>query len=400
MEFPLIEVLAAIERTGVRIDTEILAQISKELERMIQKMEDEVYKHAGDKFNINSPKQLAEILFNKMGLVPTKKTKTGFSTDVFVLEELSGQHPIAENILNYRKLTKLKGTYVDALPALINPRTGRVHTSFNQTVASTGRLSSSDPNLQNIPIRGEMGKEIRKAFVPGEKGWVMLSADYSQIELRVMAHICKDEGLIDAFQKHEDIHRTTASKVFGVSPEKVTADMRRKAKEVNFGLLYGIGPYGLKIRLGISQGEAKEVIDTYFRRFPRVREYISGTVEFARKHGYVETLLGRRRYLANINSKNSAVRMAEERQAINMPIQGTAADMIKLAMIDIYREMEKRKMKSKMILQVHDELVFEGPKGELKELQELVEKKMKNALKLSVPIEVELGSGPNWLDAH
>ncbi len=400
MEFPLIEVLAAIERTGVRIDTEILAQISKELERMIQNMEDEVYKHAGDKFNINSPKQLAEILFNKMGLVPTKKTKTGFSTDVFVLEELSGQHPIAENILNYRKLTKLKGTYVDALPALINPRTGRVHTSFNQTVASTGRLSSSDPNLQNIPIRGEMGKEIRKAFVPGEKGWVMLSADYSQIELRVMAHICKDEGLIDAFQKHEDIHRTTASKVFGVSPEKVTADMRRKAKEVNFGLLYGIGPYGLKIRLGISQGEAKEVIDTYFRRFPRVREYISGTVEFARKHGYVETLLGRRRYLANINSKNSAVRMAEERQAINMPIQGTAADMIKLAMIDIYREMEKRKMKSKMILQVHDELVFEGPKGELKELQELVEKKMKNALKLSVPIEVELGSGPNWLDAH
>ncbi len=400
MEFPLIEVLASIERCGVKIDTEILGQISKELERMIENMETEVHGQAGEEFNINSPKQLAEILFNKMGLVPTKKTKTGYSTDVFVLEELSAQHPIAENILNYRKLTKLKGTYVDALPTLINPRTGRVHTSFNQTVAATGRLSSSDPNLQNIPIRGEMGKEIRKAFVPGEKGWVMLSADYSQIELRVMAHICKDEGLIDAFKKHEDIHRTTASKVFGVAPEKVTSDMRRKAKEVNFGLLYGIGPYGLKIRLGISQGEAKEVIDTYFQRFPRVREYISGTVEFARKHGYVETLLGRRRYLANINSKNSAVRNAEERQAINMPIQGTAADMIKLAMIDIYREMEKRKMKSRMILQVHDELVFETPKSELKELEELVAQKMKNAMKLSVPVEVELGTGPNWLDAH
>ncbi len=400
MEFPLIEVLAAIERTGVKIDTDILSQISKELERMIENIEGEVYKHAGEEFNINSPKQLADILFNKMGLVPTKKTKTGFSTDVFVLEELSLQHPIAEDILNYRKLTKLKGTYVDALPALINPRTGRVHTSFNQTVASTGRLSSSDPNLQNIPIRGEMGKEIRKAFVPGEKGWVMLSADYSQIELRVMAHICKDEGLIEAFQKHEDIHRTTASKVFGVPAEKVTSDMRRKAKEVNFGLLYGIGPYGLKIRLGISQGEAKEVIDTYFQRFPRVKDYIRGTVEFARKHGYVETLLGRRRYLANINSKNSAVRNAEERQAINMPIQGTAADMIKLAMIDIHREMEKRKMKSKMILQVHDELVFEAPKSELKELEATVRDKMKNALKLDVPVEVDLGTGPNWLDAH
>lgn len=400
MEFPLIEVLAAMERTGVKIDTEILDQISKELERMIENLGAEVYKLAGGEFNINSPKQLGEILFNRMKLAPTKKTKTGFSTDVFVLEELAAENPIAEKTLNYRKLTKLKGTYVDALPTLINPRTGRAHTSFNQTVAATGRLSSSDPNLQNIPIRGEMGKEIRKAFVPGEKGWTMVSADYSQIELRVMAHICKDEGLIEAFNKHEDIHRTTASKVFGVSPDKVTSDMRRKAKEVNFGLLYGIGPYGLKIRLGISQSEAKNVIDTYFQRFPRVREYITGTLEFARKHGYVETLLGRRRYLTNINSKNSAVRMAEERQAINMPIQGTAADMIKLAMIGIYREMKKRKMRAQMILQVHDELVFESPKGELKQLEELVMDKMKNALKLSVPIDVEVGTGPNWLDAH
>ncbi|HQT91252.1 MAG TPA: DNA polymerase I, partial [Candidatus Kryptobacter bacterium] len=361
MEFPLIEVLTEIEKTGVKIDTTILSQISKELERLIDNLSDEIYKLAGEEFNIGSPKQLGDVLFNKMNLPTNKKTKTGFSTDVFVLEELSAQHPIAESILSYRKLTKLKSTYVDALPALINARSGRLHTSFNQTVAATGRLSSSDPNLQNIPIRGEMGKEIRKAFVPGEKGWVMMSADYSQIELRIMAHICKDEGMTEAFRKHEDIHRTTASKVFGVPPDKVTPDMRRKAKEVNFGLLYGIGPYGLKIRLRISQGEAKEVIDTYFQRFPRVREYINGTIEFARKHGYVETLLGRRRYLANINSKNSAVRNAEERQAINMPIQGTAADMIKLAMIDIYREMEKRKMKSKMILQVHDELVFEAP---------------------------------------
>lgn len=400
MEFPLIEVLAAIERTGVKIDTEILSQISKELERMIENLGDEVHKLAREEFNINSPKQLGEILFNKLKLVPTKKTKTGFSTDVFVLEELSAQHEIAGKILDYRKLTKLKSTYVDALPTLINPRTGRVHTSFNQTVAATGRLSSSDPNLQNIPIRGEMGKEIRKAFVPGEKGGVMVSADYSQIELRIMAHICRDEGMIEAFNNHEDIHRTTASKVFGVPPDKVTSDMRRKAKEVNFGLLYGIGPYGLKIRLGISQGEAKEVIDTYFQRFPRVREYITGTLEFARKHGYVETLLGRRRYLANINSKNSAVRMAEERQAINMPIQGTAADMIKLAMVNIYREMKKREMRSRMILQVHDELVFESPKNELKQLEELIVDKMKTALKLSVPIDVEVGTGPNWLDAH
>lgn len=400
VEFPLIEVLTSMERAGVKIDTGILGQISKELERMIEGLGDEIYMLADGEFNINSPKQLGEVLFGKMKLAPTKKTKTGFSTDVFVLEELSAQHPIAEKILDYRKLTKLKGTYVDALPTLINPRTGRVHTSFNQAVAATGRLSSSDPGLQNIPIRSEMGKEIRKAFVPGEKGWVMVSADYSQIELRIMAHICRDEGLIEAFNNHEDIHRTTASKVFGVPPAKVTSDMRRKAKEVNFGLLYGIGPYGLKIRLKISQGEAKEVIDTYFQRFPRVREYINGTLEFARSHGYVETLLGRRRYLANINSKNSAVRMAEERQAINMPIQGTAADMIKIAMVNIYREMKKRTMKSRMILQVHDELVFESPKSELKELEGLVAEKMKNAMKLSVPVDVEIGTGPNWLDAH
>lgn len=400
VEFPLIEVLATMEKNGVKIDTEILGQISKELEKMIDNLAREIFKLAGEEFNINSTKQLSDVLFGKLKLPSAKKTKTGFSTDVFVLEELSAEYPIAKEILDYRRLTKLKSTYVDTLPALINPRTGRVHTSFNQTSTATGRLSSSDPNLQNIPIRGEIGKEIRKAFVPGEEGWAIVSADYSQIELRIMAHICKDEGLMEAFNNHEDIHRTTAAKVFGVSPENVTLEMRRKAKEVNFGILYGIGPYGLKIRLGISQSEAKEIIDTYFQRFPKVKQYINDTIEYARKHGYVETLLGRRRYLKNINSRNAAVRQAEERQAINMPIQGTAADMIKIAMINIYREMEKKKMSSRMILQVHDELVFEAPKGEVKKLKEIVLEKMKNAIELTVPVDVEIGEGPNWLDAH
>jgi DNA polymerase-1 len=400
IEFPLIEVLASMEKNGVKIDTEILGQISKELERMIDNLAKEIYRLAGGEFNINSTKQLAEVLFGKLKLPSAKKTKTGFSTDVFVLEELSAEYPIAKEILDYRRLTKLKSTYVDTLPTLINPRTGRVHTSFNQTATATGRLSSSDPNLQNIPIRGEIGKEIRKAFVPGETGWVMVSADYSQIELRIMAHICKDDGLIEAFNNHEDIHRTTAAKVFGVAPENVTSDMRRKAKEVNFGILYGIGPYGLKIRLGISQSEARDVIETYFKRFPRVKEYISSTIEFARNHGYVETLLGRRRYLKNINSRNAAVRQAEERQAINMPIQGTAADMIKIAMINIHREMEKRELRSRMILQVHDELVFEAPKNEARVLQEIVVEKMRSAVDLSVPVDVEIGEGSNWLDAH
>ncbi len=303
-------------------------------------------------------------------------------------------------MLEYRQYTKLKSTYIDALPLLINPRTGRVHTSFNQTVAATGRLSGSDPNLQNIPIRTEIGRGIRKAFVSGSEGTVLLSADYSQIELRVMAHISGDEGLMEAFTNNEDIHTSTAAKVFGVGKDEITRDMRRKAKEVNFGIMYGIGPFGLANRLEITQTEAKEIITRYFERFPKVKQYINSTIESARRTGYVSTLLGRRRYLSDINSRNQNIRGNAERQAINMPIQGTAADMIKMAMINLDREIGKEKLKSRMLLQVHDELVFEVPTSEVTLMKSLVTKQMQKALLLKVPIEVEVGTGKNWLEAH
>ncbi len=303
-------------------------------------------------------------------------------------------------ILSYRQAAKLKSTYADALPNLINPKTGRVHTSFNQTVASTGRLSSLDPNLQNIPIRTDMGKEIRKAFVPRDKDHLLLSADYSQIELRIMASICGDEGMSEAFKKGEDIHRSTAALVFMVSPEDVTDDMRRKAKEVNFGILYGIGPFGLKTRLGITQAHAKEIIETYFNTFKRVKEFMDNSVTSAKEKGFAETILGRRRYLRNINSNNRVVRQAEERIAINMPIQGSAADMIKIAMINIHKELEKRKAKTKMVLQVHDELLFDAHKDEVDELKPVIKKLMETALPLNVPVIVDVGTGKNWLDAH
>jgi len=294
----------------------------------------------------------------------------------------------------------LKSTYIDALPQLINPKTRRVHTSFNQTVAATGRLSGSDPNLQNIPIRTELGRAIRKAFIAGTPGNILLSADYSQIELRVMAHISGDEGLQDAFRRKEDIHSSTAAKVFGVDPAEVTRDMRRKAKEVNFGIMYGIGPFGLANRLEISQSEARDIIARYFERFPGVKQYINDTISTARRTGYVSTLLGRRRYLSDINSRNQNVRGNAERQAINMPIQGTAADMIKVAMIRVDREIQSRKLRARMLLQVHDELVFELPDTESALVSRIVEEQMKNALTLSVPVEVEIGTGKNWLDAH
>jgi DNA polymerase-1 len=316
------------------------------------------------------------------------------------LETLRKEHPIVERMLDYRQLSKLKSTYVDALPKLIHPDTGRVHTSFNQTVAATGRLSSSDPNLQNIPIRTEIGREIRRAFIPGGKDMRIMSADYSQIELRIMAHISGDEGLLDAFAKGEDIHSSTAAKVFGVDAKELTRDMRRKAKEVNFGIMYGIGAFGLASRLEITQAESKEIIAKYFERFPMVNQYIAETIARARRDGYVTTLLGRRRYLPEIHSKNANLRSNAERQAINMPIQGTAADMIKLAMIKIHKELEEKKLHSKMLLQVHDELVFEIYKNEESEMRTLVEKSMKNAMKLGVPIEVEIGIGKNWLEAH
>ena len=404
VEFPLIPVLARMEAAGVSLDVRYLADMSKDLERQLDNLIRDIYTDAGGQFNINSTQQLGEVLFNRLKLPTVRKTKTGFSTDVNVLEALRGQHPIIEKMLDYRQLTKLKSTYVDALPSLINPRTGRLHTSFNQTVALTGRLSSADPNLQNIPIRTELGRAIRKAFIPADKNSLILSADYSQIELRIMAHVSGDEGLVEAFRNKEDIHASTSAKVFGVAPGEVTREMRRKAKEVNFGIMYGIGPFGLATRLEISQTEAKEIIQRYFERFPKVKQYINDTLDSARRKGYVSTLLGRRRYLPDITSRNFTVRSNAERQAINMPIQGTAADMIKLAMIGIdaaLRDSGRRSPhNSKMLLQVHDELVFEVPEGEVEQMKALVPEKMRNALTLNVPVEVDVGVGSNWLEAH
>ena len=400
VDFPLVPVLEAMEYEGVKIDKSALENFSKDLKKLITSYTKKIYKSAGEEFNISSPKQLQVILFEKLGLESGRKTKTGFSTDARALENLRDQHEIIEMILDYRQASKLKSTYADALPNIINSKTGRVHTDFNQTVAATGRLSSLNPNLQNIPIRTEMGKEIRKAFVPRDKNYVLLSADYSQIELRLLAAICKDEGLMKAFISGEDIHRSTAALVFMVGPEEVTADMRRKAKEVNFGILYGIGPFGLKTRLGIPQSHAKEIIELYFKTFKKVKNYMDDSVKKAQEKGFAETLLGRRRFLRNINSNNRVVRQFEERVAINMPIQGTAADMIKLAMIKIHNELEKRKTKTKMVLQVHDELVFDAHKDEVEELRPMIKEIMETALPLDVPIVVDTGVGDNWLDAH
>ncbi|HUL42863.1 MAG TPA: DNA polymerase I [Bacteroidota bacterium] len=400
IEFPLISVLASMEQAGVALDSAYLADLSKELERTLANLTSTIYELAGDKFNINSTQQLSRILFQELKLTTVRKTKTGYSTDVGVLEALRHEHPIIEQLLDYRQIQKLKSTYIDALPTLINPKTGRVHTSFNQTVAATGRLSSSNPNLQNIPIRTELGRNIRKAFIPGTERARILSADYSQIELRIMAHVSDDEGLKDAFRNHEDIHATTAAKVFGVDPREVSKDMRRKAKEVNFGIMYGIGPFGLANRLDISQVEAKEIISTYFARFPRVSEYIGDTILKARTDGYVCTLLNRRRYLPDINSRNFNLRGNAERQAINMPIQGTAADMIKIAMVRIQEAIREEKLKAIMLLQVHDELVFETDIREEKRSGDLISKQMVNALPLSVPVEVDIGIGKHWLEAH
>ena len=400
VEFPLASVLEDIEYTGINVDRNALKELSKDFDKELKDNTKKIYKLAGEEFNINSPKQLQVILFNKLGLQSGKKTKTGYSTDARSLEMLRGEHKIIESILDFRQITKLKSTYADALQTMINPKTGRIHTSLNQIAASTGRLSSNDPNLQNIPIRTERGKEIRKAFIPRDKNHVILSADYSQIELRIMASICNDEGLKKAFKHGEDIHRSTAALVFMVDPKDVTDDMRRKAKEVNFGILYGIGPFGLASRLGITQKHGKEIIDTYFNTFKRVKNFMDDSVKSAKQKGYAETLMGRRRFLRNINSKNRVVRQFEERVAINMPIQGTAADMIKLAMIKIHKELSKRKTRTKMILQVHDELLFDAHKDEVKELTPLIKEMMENALPMNVPIVVETGIGNNWLDAH
>jgi DNA polymerase-1 len=400
IEFPLVPVLEDMERTGVKLDTKSLKAFSNDLQKLLGKYSEEIIKQAGENFNINSTQQLQKILYEKLKLTPTTKTKTGYSTDAKALESLKGTHPIIDIISDYRQVSKLKSTYADALPLLIHPSTGRLHTSYNQAAVSTGRLSSNDPNLQNIPIRTDLGKEIRKAFVPRDKDYLILSADYSQIELRIMASISEDVNLTKAFKDGEDIHRRTAALVFKVDPKDVTQDMRRKAKEVNFGILYGLGPFGLKSRLGITQGEAKKIIDDYFASFKSVRKFMDDCVASAKKKEYAETLYGRRRFLRNINSKNRIMQQFEARVAINMPIQGTAADMIKLAMIRIHSELEKRKARTKMVLQVHDELVFDIHKDEVDELRPMIIELMETALPLEVPVVAETGIGDNWLDAH
>ncbi len=402
VETPLVYVLADMERTGVKIDQPTLQVFSKDLEVDIKNLEEKIYELAGVKFNIASPKQLGEVLFDKLQLDPkAKKTKTGqYQTGEDVLTALSHKSPIVQFILDFRSLQKLKSTYVDALPEMINHKTGRVHTSYNQAVASTGRLSSNNPNLQNIPIKTERGREVRKAFIPKDEEHVILSADYSQIELRIIAEMSNEKNMLEAFKNGIDIHTATAAKVYGLHLDEVTSTHRRNAKAVNFGIIYGQSAFGLSQNLGIPRKEAQEIIENYFSQYPGIKKYMSDTIEFARENGYVETIMKRRRYLRDINSANATVRGFAERNAINAPIQGSAADMIKYAMINIFNEINARELKSKMTMQVHDELVFEVHKSEVEEMKALVREKMQNAIKLNVPILVEVGVGNNWLEAH
>lgn len=402
VENPLIRVLTDMEFEGVRIDTGSLAELSVALEEESKEIEKRVYELAGVRFNLASPKQLGEVLFEKLKLDPkAKKTKTGqYATGEEILSKMADEHEIAQAILDHRQMVKLKSTYVDALPTMINSKTGRIHTTYNQFVAATGRLSSINPNLQNIPIRTSRGREIRKAFVPRDENHVLLSADYSQIELRLMAAFSQDESMLEAFRNGRDIHVATAAKIFKVPLEEVTSDMRRKAKTANFGIIYGISAFGLAQRLSIPRGEAKEIIDAYFTEFPAVKQYMDGAIEKARKDEYVETILGRRRYLRDINSRNMTMRGFAERNAINAPLQGSAADLIKVAMIHVHDWMKKEKLQSKMILQVHDELVFDAHKDEVELLKKHIPGLMSNAIKLPVPIEVEVGVGTDWLQAH
>jgi DNA polymerase-1 len=402
MEIPLVPVLAAMESEGIRVDKNALAELSGQLEKDIVEVDREIQALAGTPFNISSPKQVGDILFEVLKITEKpKKTKTGqYATGEDILTKLTGAHAIVGKILDYRELVKLKNTYVDTLPTLINPRTGRIHTSYNQVVASTGRLSSDNPNLQNIPIRTERGREVRKAFVPGGEGYTLLSADYSQIELRIIAELSKDEGMLEAFKSGHDIHAATAAKVYGVDLAGVTGDMRRNAKMVNFGIIYGISAFGLSERLNIPRKEAATIIENYFNKYPRVKAYMDESIVKAKEKGYVETIMGRRRYLRDINSANATVRGFAERNAINAPIQGSAADMIKIAMIRIHEDLKGRRLKTKMLLQVHDELVFDVPFEELAEAKQLIEEHMRTAIPMLVPIEVGMGNGVNWLEAH
>ncbi|HOX14502.1 MAG TPA: DNA polymerase I [Smithellaceae bacterium] len=399
VEMPLLFTLAAMEKKGVLVDTALLQKMSEELEQLLSLSEEKIHRLAGEKFNINSPKQLQAILFEKLKLPKGKKTKEGYSTDVDVLSDLARSHELPAEILAYRSLSKLKSTYVDALPALINPYTGRIHTSYNQTVAATGRLSSSNPNLQNIPIRTLEGKRIRQAFIAAP-GCVLISADYSQIELRVLAHLSEDKTLLEAFASDEDIHTRTASDVFGVFPQMVSPDMRRQAKVINFGILYGMSAFGLAKELGVPQKVAQAYIDGYFARYQKVRDYLDGILEGARRDGFVCTLLNRRRYLPELKSNVPAIRQFAERMAINAPIQGSAADLIKIAMINIDRLLTKNNLFARLIMQVHDELVLEAPVKEKEEVIEIVRREMEEVIKLKVPLKVEITTGKNWDEAH
>ncbi|MEN8788545.1 MAG: DNA polymerase I, partial [Flavobacteriaceae bacterium] len=402
IEIPLLQVLADMELEGINLDTDFLKGLSTELEKDIDGLQVKIYQQAGEEFNIASPKQLGEILFEKLKLVDKpKKTRTGqYSTAEDVLSYLAKDHEIIQNVLEYRGLAKLKSTYVDALPEQVEPSTGRVHTYYMQAVAATGRLSSNNPNLQNIPIRTERGRQIRKAFIPRNEEYSLLAADYSQIELRIIAALSQETNMIEAFKNGEDIHASTASKVFGVPIKDVTREQRGNAKTVNFGIIYGVSAFGLSNQTDLSRTEAKELIETYYKTYPKLREYISDQIDFARENGYVQTVMGRRRYLKDINAGNAVVRGAAERNAVNAPIQGSAADIIKVAMINIHHKLSNETYKTRMLLQVHDELVFDVYKPELAEIQKVIKSEMENAFKLEVPLVVDIGLGNNWLEAH
>ncbi len=402
IEIPLLRVLADMELEGINLDEDFLNSLSEQLDSDIKTLEANIYKEAGEEFNIASPKQLGDILFDKLKLVDKpKKTKTGqYATSEDILSYLAKDHEIIQHILEYRGLAKLKSTYVDALSTQVEPSTGRVHTDYMQTVAATGRLSSNNPNLQNIPIRTERGRQVRKAFIPRDENYVLLAADYSQIELRIIAALSEEDNMINAFKNGEDIHTSTASKVFNVPINEVTREQRTNAKTVNFGIIYGVSAFGLSNQTDLSRSEAKELIDTYYTTYPKLRNFISEQVDFARENGYVQTVLGRRRYLNDINSRNAVVRSAAERNAVNAPIQGSAADIIKLAMINIHNKLEEGNYKTKMLLQVHDELVFDVYKPELESIKKLVKTEMESAYTLSVPLDVDLGVGADWLEAH
>ena len=402
IELPLVSVLTAMEIEGININIDFLNKLSVTLTADINRLEKNIYEQAGEEFNIASPKQLGIVLFEKMELVKKpKKTKTGqYATGEDILSFLAKEHEIIRNIQEYRQYKKLQSTYVDALPNEVNSKTGRIHTQYMQAVAATGRLSSNNPNLQNIPIRTERGKEVRKSFIPRDENHVLLAADYSQIELRIIAALSEEENMMEAFKNGEDIHASTAAKVFNVPLDEVTREQRSNAKTVNFGIVYGVSAFGLSNQTDLSRSEAKELIDTYYETYPKLKAYMSAQVDFARENGYVETVLNRRRYLKDINSRNAMVRSGAERNAVNAPIQGSAADIIKLAMINIYNRFKKEGFKSKMLLQVHDELVFDAHKDELEIIKPIIKYEMENAFKMNVPLDVEVGVGENWLQAH